>query len=87
MLGVGAAFDMNSGSSHRAPKWMRDCALEWLYRLSSDPRRLWRRYLMTIPKAVWFVCLELLGFWIWTFAQGKAGAKSAPDSTEESSLS
>jgi len=83
MLGVGAAFDMNSGNLRRAPRWMRDWGLEWLYRLWADPRRLWRRYLITIPKAAWFVCLELLGFWIWTFAQGK---DRATNSTEESSL-
>ena len=60
MLGVGAAFDMNSGNLPRAPGWMRENGLEWLFRLASEPRRLWRRYLITIPKAVWFVCLELL---------------------------
>jgi len=60
MLGVGAAFDMNSGNSRRAPAWMRASGLEWLFRLASEPRRLWRRYLITIPKAVWFVCMELL---------------------------
>jgi N-acetylglucosaminyldiphosphoundecaprenol N-acetyl-beta-D-mannosaminyltransferase len=87
MLGVGAAFDMNSGNSGRAPRWMREHGLEWLYRLSSDPGRLWRRYLITIPKAVCFVCLELLALRIWTFAQGKDGAKAAPNSTEESSVS
>jgi len=87
MLGVGAAFDINSGNSHRAPRWMRDCGLEWFYRLSADPWRLWRRYLITIPKVMWFVCLELFGFWIWAFAQGKDGAKTAPDSREESSVS
>lgn len=59
MLGVGAAFDMNSGGLRRAPGWMRDQGLEWLFRLASEPRRLWKRYLITIPKAVWFVCLEL----------------------------
>jgi N-acetylglucosaminyldiphosphoundecaprenol N-acetyl-beta-D-mannosaminyltransferase len=62
MLGVGAAFDMNSGNLRRAPEWMRENGLEWLFRLCSEPRRLWRRYLITIPKAVWFVCLELLQF-------------------------
>jgi N-acetylglucosaminyldiphosphoundecaprenol N-acetyl-beta-D-mannosaminyltransferase len=60
MLGVGAAFDMISGNARRAPEWMRGTGLEWLFRLGSEPRRLWRRYLVTIPKAVWFVCLELL---------------------------
>jgi N-acetylglucosaminyldiphosphoundecaprenol N-acetyl-beta-D-mannosaminyltransferase len=62
MLGVGAAFDMNSGNLRRAPKWMRDNGLEWLFRLTSEPRRLWRRYLITIPKVAWFVCIELLQF-------------------------
>jgi N-acetylglucosaminyldiphosphoundecaprenol N-acetyl-beta-D-mannosaminyltransferase len=62
MLGVGAAFDMNSGNLRRAPEWMRDNGLEWLFRLGSEPRRLWRRYLITIPRAVWFVCRELLHF-------------------------
>jgi N-acetylglucosaminyldiphosphoundecaprenol N-acetyl-beta-D-mannosaminyltransferase len=62
MLGVGAAFDLNSGNVRRAPAWMRDHGLEWLFRLGAEPRRLWRRYLITIPKAVWFVCLELMGF-------------------------
>jgi N-acetylglucosaminyldiphosphoundecaprenol N-acetyl-beta-D-mannosaminyltransferase len=61
MLGVGAAFDMNSGNLQRAPEWMRENGLEWLFRLGSEPRRLWKRYLVTIPQAVWFVCMELLG--------------------------
>jgi N-acetylglucosaminyldiphosphoundecaprenol N-acetyl-beta-D-mannosaminyltransferase len=60
MLGVGAAFDMNSGRSQRAPKWMQQSGLEWLFRLVSEPRRLWRRYLVLIPPAVWSVCVELL---------------------------
>jgi len=62
MLGVGAAFDMNSGGLKRAPKWMRDRGLEWLFRLASEPRRLWKRYLITIPKAAWFVGMQLLEF-------------------------
>jgi N-acetylglucosaminyldiphosphoundecaprenol N-acetyl-beta-D-mannosaminyltransferase len=43
---VGAAFDFLSGSMRRAPSWMRKRGLEWLYRLLSDPRRLWKRYLI-----------------------------------------
>lgn len=62
MLGVGAAFDMNSGGSRRAPVWMRENGLEWLFRLASEPRRLWRRYLITIPGAVGSVCMELIQF-------------------------
>lgn len=47
MLGVGAAFDYHAGTLARAPLWMRQAGLEWLHRLASEPRRLWRRYLVT----------------------------------------
>ncbi len=46
-VGVGAAFDFLAGTRRRAPRWMRRCGLEWLHRLASEPRRLWRRYLLT----------------------------------------
>lgn len=46
LLGVGAAFDFNAGTLKRAPGWMRNHGLEWLYRFSQEPRRLWRRYLI-----------------------------------------
>lgn len=47
MIGVGAAFDYHAGTIQRAPKWMQNSGLEWLHRLFSEPRRLWRRYLVT----------------------------------------
>jgi len=47
MVGVGAAFDYHAGTLRRAPLWMQDRGLEWLYRLLKEPRRLWRRYLTT----------------------------------------
>jgi N-acetylglucosaminyldiphosphoundecaprenol N-acetyl-beta-D-mannosaminyltransferase len=47
MLGVGAAFDFHAGTIVRAPEWMRCAGLEWLHRLIAEPRRLWRRYLVT----------------------------------------
>ena len=47
MVGVGAAFDYHAGTIKRAPKWMQDYGLEWFYRLVSEPRRLWKRYLVT----------------------------------------
>lgn len=47
MIGVGAAFDYHAGTVKRAPLWMQNAGLEWLYRLGSEPRRLWRRYLVT----------------------------------------
>lgn len=47
MIGVGAAFDYHAGTLRRAPLWMQHAGLEWLYRLASEPRRLWKRYLVT----------------------------------------
>ena len=47
MIGVGAAFDFHAGTVRRAPFWMRERGLEWLYRLAREPGRLWRRYLVT----------------------------------------
>lgn len=44
---VGAAFDFHAGVKRMAPPWMQRRGLEWLYRLASEPRRLWRRYLVT----------------------------------------
>jgi N-acetylglucosaminyldiphosphoundecaprenol N-acetyl-beta-D-mannosaminyltransferase len=61
MLGVGAAFDLNAGTLSQAPKFMREHGLEWLYRLLAEPRRLWRRYIISGGKFVWNVSLELLG--------------------------
>jgi N-acetylglucosaminyldiphosphoundecaprenol N-acetyl-beta-D-mannosaminyltransferase len=61
LLGVGAAFDLNSGRLQQAPVWMRENGLEWLFRLLAEPRRLWRRYLVQGSKFAWCVGLELLG--------------------------
>jgi N-acetylglucosaminyldiphosphoundecaprenol N-acetyl-beta-D-mannosaminyltransferase len=47
MIGVGAAFEYHAGTIKRAPIWMQNAGLEWLHRLASEPRRLWRRYLVT----------------------------------------
>jgi N-acetylglucosaminyldiphosphoundecaprenol N-acetyl-beta-D-mannosaminyltransferase len=47
MIGVGAAFDYHAGTIKRAPLWMQHAGLEWLHRLGSEPRRLWRRYFVT----------------------------------------
>lgn len=51
-IGVGGSFDVLTGQKKDAPAWMRGRGLEWIYRLGQDPRRLWRRYLVT---NTWFV--------------------------------
>ncbi len=50
MLGVGAGFDFHAGTIKRAPDWMQKIGLEWLYRLFKDPKRLFRRYIVTNAK-------------------------------------
>jgi N-acetylglucosaminyldiphosphoundecaprenol N-acetyl-beta-D-mannosaminyltransferase len=45
-MGVGCVFDLLAGISRRAPDWMQAAGLEWAYRLSREPRRLWRRYIL-----------------------------------------
>ena len=47
MIAIGAAFDFHAGNLRRAPNWMQKLGLEWLFRLGMEPRRLWKRYLVT----------------------------------------
>jgi N-acetylglucosaminyldiphosphoundecaprenol N-acetyl-beta-D-mannosaminyltransferase len=49
MFGVGAAFDFLAGKVRQAPRWMQRSGLEWLFRLCSEPRRLWKRYFKNNP--------------------------------------
>jgi N-acetylglucosaminyldiphosphoundecaprenol N-acetyl-beta-D-mannosaminyltransferase len=52
LVGVGAAFDFHAGLVKQAPPWMQRNGLEWSYRLSREPRRLWRRYARYNPRFV-----------------------------------
>lgn len=60
MIGVGAAFDYHAGTLKRAPEWMQNCGLEWLFRFVQEPRRLWRRYLVTNTLFVAGIARQLL---------------------------
>lgn len=59
MIGVGAAFDYHAGTIKRAPIWMQRNGLEWLHRLASEPRRLWRRYLVTNTLFIWYAAHQI----------------------------
>jgi N-acetylglucosaminyldiphosphoundecaprenol N-acetyl-beta-D-mannosaminyltransferase len=61
LVGVGAAFDFFTGRARQAPAWMREHGFEWLYRLATEPKRLWRRYLIYGSQFAWNVVLELTG--------------------------
>jgi N-acetylglucosaminyldiphosphoundecaprenol N-acetyl-beta-D-mannosaminyltransferase len=58
LVGVGAAFDFLARSKAQAPPWMQDAGLEWLFRLGSEPRRLWRRYLVGNSRFLWHFLLR-----------------------------
>lgn len=62
MIGVGAAFDYHAGTVQRAPVWMQRSGLEWSHRLFSDPRRLWKRYLVTNTLFIIRASLQLLQY-------------------------
>lgn len=60
MIGVGAAFDYHAGVISRAPLWMQNNGLEWLHRLASEPRRLWKRYFVTNTLFIWHAARQLM---------------------------
>jgi N-acetylglucosaminyldiphosphoundecaprenol N-acetyl-beta-D-mannosaminyltransferase len=60
MVGVGAAFDFHAGLKKQAPRWMQRNGLEWFFRLMSEPRRLWRRYLVNNPAFLWLLLRDAL---------------------------
>jgi N-acetylglucosaminyldiphosphoundecaprenol N-acetyl-beta-D-mannosaminyltransferase len=60
MLGVGASFDFFAGNVRESPEWLGKLGLEWLFRLTQEPRRLWRRYLILNPRFVRLATLQLL---------------------------
>ena len=60
MLGVGASFDFFAGNVKESPEWLGRLGLEWLFRLTQEPRRLWKRYLILNPRFVRLATLQLL---------------------------
>ena len=61
MVGVGAAFNYHAGTIKRAPVWMQNMGFEWMHRLASDPKRLWRRYLVTNTIFILAIATQFLG--------------------------
>ena len=62
LMGVGAAFDLHAGHISRAPDWMKRLSLEWLFRLSQEPRRLWKRYLVTNTMFLYYLLKKAMFF-------------------------
>lgn len=82
-LAIGATIDFEAGNVDRAPKWVSDVGLEWLYRLLSEPKRLWRRYLLEDPLFFWLIAQQKLNLYRNPFAEaeqvyGNDGVYTAP---------
>ncbi|MCA4962031.1 WecB/TagA/CpsF family glycosyltransferase [Pseudomonas sp. Y24-6] len=60
VMGVGGTFDVVAGKVKRAPQWMQNWGLEWLYRVIQEPGRMWKRYLTTNCSFAWLVCSQKL---------------------------
>lgn len=60
MVGLGGAFEVYAEVKDRAPQWMQDYSLEWVYRLVQDPKRLWKRYMYTNNKFLYLLMKQYL---------------------------
>ncbi len=68
-LAIGATIDFEAGNISRAPTWISELGLEWLYRMLSEPKRLWKRYLVEGPAFFWYVLLQMLNLYVEPFAK------------------
>jgi len=62
-LAIGATIDFEAGVVKRAPKWLSKLGLEWLFRIASDPQRLWKRYLVDDIPFFWLLLKQKFGFY------------------------
>ena len=67
-LAIGATIDFEAGNLQRAPKWISEIGLEWLYRLLAEPKRLWKRYLVHSPSFFWLVFKQKLNLYVDPFS-------------------
>jgi N-acetylglucosaminyldiphosphoundecaprenol N-acetyl-beta-D-mannosaminyltransferase len=84
MIGVGAAFDYHTGRIKDAPDWVKHAGLQWLHRLAQNPRRLWKRYLFSIPPFLLRTAAQLAGLkkypelWLDGSASASPGSFASP---------
>ena len=78
ILAVGAAFDFHAGTLPQAPRWMQDAGLEWFFRLTQEPKRLWQRYAILNPLYLWRIFQQYLGLkkFVPTMPDGKEKIES-----------
>ena len=64
IITVGAAFDFHTGNVRQAPKFIQNLGLEWFFRLVTEPKRLWRRYLEVVPLFIYYNLIEFIKYLI-----------------------
>lgn len=69
-LPLGGTIDYEAGTLQRPAPWVTDFGLEWLYRLTREPRKRWRRYLVHQPPVLWYLAMQRLGLYKDPFAVG-----------------
>jgi len=62
LFGIGAGFSYIAGTTKHAPNWMKNASLEWLFRLGQEPKRLFKRYLVTIPPFIFLAAADVLSY-------------------------
>jgi exopolysaccharide biosynthesis WecB/TagA/CpsF family protein len=62
-LAIGATIDFEAEYIHRSPAWMSNLGIEWIHRLASDPKRLWKRYLVEDIPLLWLIIKQQLGLY------------------------
>ncbi len=72
MLGVGAAFDIHTGTVKDAPDWIKNSGLQWFHRLCQEPSRLWKRYLINNSGFLVRIVFQLTGLKRYTLSQRDA---------------
>jgi N-acetylglucosaminyldiphosphoundecaprenol N-acetyl-beta-D-mannosaminyltransferase len=60
IMGVGGSFDVHAGHIRRAPEWMQRIGMEWSWRLLMEPRKMWKRYLLTNTQFAWLAAREIV---------------------------
>jgi len=76
MIGVGAAFLFHTGAIRDSPKWIKQSGLQWLHRLSQEPARLWKRYLLNNPAFVFYAVLQKIGWKHYALETGSISSSS-----------
>ena len=76
-MAIGATIDFEAGNLLRAPRWTQEMGLEWLYRLLSEPGRLWQRYLINDPPFFWLILKQRIGLYRSPFQKTPVNAQVA----------